>query len=202
MMNEEIILNLINEGKSVEEIGSILNISRNTLYHYLIKLKNKGYSFLSKYYINGNIDYQLIKTLNYDNEYNLITDKESNEIKLMVISDLHLGSLYEDRRLIESIYNYCINNDIHVILNIGDFVEGDVNSSNIKVLPNKQIEHALKYHPYSEEIFNFLILGNHDYSLLSKYGINILDVIKNKRWDIIPIGFGEGKINIKIRNQK
>ena len=195
-MKYDVLLKLINENKSINEITNILGISSNELYKYLLSLRKKGHRIVGNYYNNGDIYYELKKRI-ADNEFFLNTDVSEKEIDLMVISDLHLGSFYETPKLLDRIYNFCINENIHVILNIGDFVEGCVNNTNVKIPPLKQINHALRVHPFDSSIYNLLLLGNHDYSLLTNYGIDIETSIKESRYDIIPLGYGEEIINIK-----
>ncbi len=194
-MKREIILKLINENKSISEIASILGISNNELYRELLELRKKGYHVIGKYYIDGSIFYNFKNRIS-ENSFHLHT-QEIETIDLMVISDLHLGSFYETPRLLDKVYDYCINNDIHVILNIGDFVEGDVSINNMKIEPLKQLDHALRVHPSDNSIYNLLLLGNHDYSLLANYNIDLMRGIKERRYDIVPLGYGEEIINIK-----
>ena len=61
----------------------------------------------------------------------------------------------------------------------------------------RSIPHALRVYPMTSDIINFLLLGNHDYSLLTKHNIDLMNLIKERREDIVPIGYGEGKVLIK-----
>ena len=47
------LINLIRQGKTCNEITSILNISNKQLFTYLTNLRNKGIMFLRKYYADG-----------------------------------------------------------------------------------------------------------------------------------------------------
>lgn len=194
MTKEEIILSLIQKNKTLEEIISFSGLSISEIKKVLNRLSNKGHSISRKYFYDGEIQYGID---NINNDYPIITSSISNELEFMVISDLHLGSIYENQRLLNTIYDYCAKNNIHIIINCGDLVEGDVNKLNIKIPPIKQLSHALRVYPISQDIINYLLLGNHDYSLLTKYQINLMDLIKERREDFIPIGYGEGKIFIK-----
>ena len=161
MKKEEIVLNLIYNGKSTEEIKHLLNISHQELYKILINLRKKGYNFLSKCYINGERNYEIIKEMYPDLGKSIITSPDDKNINLMIISDLHFGSYYEDVKLLHSIYDYCIKRNIHVLLNVGDLIEGDIKNNsfnNTKIYGEKQINHALKVHPYSEDIYSLEVL--------------------------------------------
>lgn len=197
MKNEELVLNLIKEDKTLEEIINVSGLSIKDVYRILNNIKKMGYCLSKKYYYDGETEYKLMNNIGREEENILITSPKDNELEFMVISDLHFGSLYETPKLLNMIYDYCTKKNIHIILNCGDFIEGDINSLNIAIPPFKQINHALKIHPLSKDILNYLLLGNHDYSLLTNYGINIMETIKMRREDIIPIGFKEGIIKIK-----
>lgn len=197
MKNEDMVLNLVKANKTLEEIKDITSLSLKEIYVLLKKLRDKGYLISKKYYYDGEIAYSINNFLESLDNNILLTNKDENEFKFIIISDLHFGSLYESQKLLNLIYDYCTNKNIHIILNAGDFIDGEVNISNTKILPIKQINHALRVHPISSNIINFLTLGNHDYSMLINHGIDISKIIKDKREDIVPIGYGEGILKIK-----
>ena len=64
MMTEQTIklIELINEGKTCNEICHILNISNKQLFNNLTILQNKGFHYNRKYYSNGAIVYRPIKS--------------------------------------------------------------------------------------------------------------------------------------------
>ena len=201
MLNEvdKLVLSLIEEKMSINDISYLLQLNYQTIYDCVAKLKMHGFNILEKYYDNGNIGYYLSKSTSLSNKYKntIITRSDENEFDLMLLSDYHLGSFYETGKLIEEIYDYCAKRNIHIVLNLGDFVEGVVNLQNTKVPWDEQIYHALKNHPMCNDILTFMLFGNHDHSLLVNFGLDIRTVIKNMRGDIIPLGFGFSKVNIK-----
>ena len=195
--NLEMLLSLIKNDYSISEISNILNVPYNKIYEYLYKLKDEGYEILRKYYSNGNMRFIVSNQLYEDYTPVILTEENENKIEMLVYSDLHLGSIFEKSKYLKMVYDYSKQKNIHIHLNAGDLVEGVIVESNIKIPFNEQIKHALKVYPHSDDILVFLLLGNHDYSLLEGHGINISEIIKNKRGDVIPIGFKEGKIKIK-----
>ena len=115
----------------------------------------------------------------------------------MLTSDTHLGHSKDTLECIDSMAEYCINNDIHLVLNIGDFFEGIYKDRDCKFTnPEDQINYALKNYPYDRNILNFVLLGNHDASFWINNGIDIKYVLEERRHDIIPVGYGYGEINI------
>lgn len=196
--NVQKILELIKNNLSVSEISEALDIFPKQLFNYLTLLDNMGYNLVRKYYCDGNIRYGLNYNHNVDNEIAIITPFDLSELDLLVISDIHLSSSKERLDLIDKVYNYCIINNIHLILIVGDIIDGFVGQ-----LPRKlntayeQIEYCVKKYPFDKNILNFLVLGNHDYSALVSDGLSLGKVLHNRRHDMIVTGYGEGKINIK-----
>ena len=164
--------------------------------------RSDGFNIIEKIYPNGDIRYNIIKNAKINNNYKntIITEPEENEIDLVITSDLHFGSFQENKYLINNMFDYVIKNNLHIIINCGDFVEGIVNLSNIKIPWDEQIEHAIWEYPQVNDIITFILFGNHDYSLLSNFGQDIRTYIKNRRYDMMPLGYGRS--NIKIKNDK
>ncbi len=196
------ILELVKQNYSANEITSVVGITNKQLFYRLNQIKNKGFNIDKKFYSNGEIEYFLKKDNqdNYNYKNSIIIPKKANELKTIVISDLHLSSIYENLDVLNRIYNYCIKNDIHIIINAGDVNhcvrysnnQKKYNSSNLK-----QIEHMLKVYPYDKNILNYILFGNHDYHMLTDDGIDIGNVLENKRHDLISLGFGIGNIKVK-----
>ena len=176
------ILSLIRNEMTIYMISKLLDISYNEVYHYIQLLRLDGFNITEKVYANGDIRYLLNKTAKLNNQYKntIITEPNENEIELLVTSDIHFGSNYENRYLLNSMIDYCLKNNLHIIINCGDFIDGIVNLSNIKVPWDEQIYHAILEYPEVNDIVTFLLLGNHDYSLLSNFGQDIRTFIKNK----------------------
>lgn len=201
-MNEtnSIILQMIRENKSVNEIVEKTGLSHKRLYFRLNLLKLKGYEYKMKYYYNGDIVYKLVSDLNsYENkDTTIITSKEDTEFRAMVISDLHFGNAKQRLDLLNQVYDYCVKMGIHIILNLGDIIDG-VNLGSKKNITSfeEQIEYAIKNYPFDKNIINFLCLGNHDYDSLKSTGQNLALALSSRRHDLVTVGYGTGIINIK-----
>lgn len=61
------LLRLINEGKTLNEISEILNISHKKIFNYLTMIKNTGYDFKRNYYFYLRIHIIIV----YQKEYML-----------------------------------------------------------------------------------------------------------------------------------
>ena len=192
------ILELTSEGKTLNEIALSLNLSNKQLFNIFNTIKSKGLDFNKKYYSNGEIKYTLVKDLLNNQDKTLITSHNERNIKMLLKSDCHIGSIYERLDLINKCYDYCTKNNIHVILDCGDFIDGIV-GGNKKIHDNAmdQIDYFLKNYPFDKDIITFGILGNHDLNTLLYDGINFENVINSYRHDIVSLGYEKGSLNIK-----
>lgn len=191
------LIELIKQGTSIEEISIQMNLSYRQIYHLATMLKNKGFLINRKYYCNGDMLY----LPNYTNEkkkqvdiYSFDTDKE---FRALLISDLHLGSQYDNINYINMAFDYCKKNGINVIISGGDLIDGDFGQCK-KKHDNiyDQIEYAISTYPHDKEILTFTVLGDHD-ETISRYGLDLSEVLNNRRHDVVPIGYEAGIINIK-----
>lgn len=192
------ILELTSENKTINEIAYELNLTNKQLYNIFNTIKSKGLEFSKKYYYNGEIKYTLNKNPINSVNHTLITSPEDRQIKMLLKSDCHIGSVYERIDLIKKCYEYCTKNNIHIILDCGDFIDGIV-GGNKKIHQNAmdQIDYFLKKYPFDKDIITFGILGNHDLNTLLYDGINFEKVIESYRHDIVSLGYEKGSLNIK-----
>ena len=196
------LLELINIGATINEISEILGLTNKQIYNLITIIKNNGYDFERKYYSTGDIIY-LPKKRFYlpeetDRGVTLITTPQEKEITILIMSDPHIGSEYERLDLIEKAFTYCIDNNIHIIIIGGDFIDGMVGPYGRKHKTNEeQIKYAIKKYPFDKNIITFTVLGNHDYKSLKENGQDFSLILKSYRHDIVPLGYGVGQLNIK-----
>lgn len=198
-----LLLKLIKENKSLNEISEILGLSNKQLFMRLSMLKNSGYLFDREYFYNGDIKYSLtnpfVKLKEDEDCVNIIVPSNLDTIRVLLTSDTHLGNVNDDLKLLNAMTDYCVREGIHIVFNAGDFFEGIYEEkSSCKFLNAKdQISYGLKNYPYDKSILNFLLLGNHDASFWIENGIDISSVLYDRRHDLIPIGYGDGLVNIR-----
>ena len=200
------VVKAIDDGLTSNEICISLGISKKQLYYYLQSLKNGGIDFNRKYYSNGVIKYIPIKKsrdLESSDYVKLITPLGSNEETFLVLSDTHLGHEKERLDLLDRSYNYAVKNDIHVILFAGDLIDGTY-TKGIRERDREdlfqQIEHFIKDYPHDDRITNIMVLGDHDYSALTTYYLNLKEIINNRRHDLVVGGYNN--TNIELKNDK
>ncbi len=99
------------------------------------------------------------------NKHNFITvDSDKEKYELILMGDEHIGSKYYDSDTHQGWIDYCLENDIPIIL-MGDIIECSTKDSigagifEQDEIVQEQIEHAIRvYKPMADE---GLILGNH-----------------------------------------
>lgn len=193
------LIELIKQNKSLNEISTILGLSNKQLFIKLSMLRNSGYVIDKNYYYNGEIKYSLSNPFKIsDDTIYVTTPKDTSTIRVLLTSDTHLGNINDNIECIHNMTEYCIINNIHLVLNCGDFFDGiyPENPSNKISDSLEQIAYGLKNYPYDKNILNFVLLGNHDATFWLKDGIDIKTVLENRRHDIIPVDYGYGRVNI------
>lgn len=195
------IIDMIEKNASANEICAATGLSNRQLFYRQNMMKTKGYSFSKKFFYNGDIVYKLNKGLVTEKnpEIALFTSKKDTQFRAIFISDLHLSNKEDRVDLLNEVYNFCIKEGIHIIINGGDLIDGLLGYEDLKKFknPEDQIEYALNVYPFDKSILNFICLGNHDYNILENTGQNIENILEAKRHDIVSLGYGLGVLKVK-----
>ena len=194
------VIKLINENYSLFDIEKKLNIDNKTLSEILKNIRFNGFNLQKQYFSDGTIYPTIKKDLSIQNPSRIKLNVQDSSLRAIFISDLHLGSIYDDPKLINIVYNYAIKHNIHVIFNAGDLIDNIYPDSD-QILKNTTVESQLKkvlrIYPYDSSIINFILYGNHDYKSITDDGLNIGVFLENKRYDLISLGFGTSTIFLK-----
>lgn len=120
---------------------------------------------------------EYIKQMNYHDA--IIND--GSDIKICVISDLHLGSIYDEPKYVDKTWDFCTKLGVKHILNLGDIAENseylsdgcrrpeDFNCEITRTLES-QVKYLNKNVPFDKDIIHHLLYGNHD--LYSSDGVS------------------------------
>ena len=161
---KNLVKELYEEGYSVKEISEITKLS---FYETIYVLK---------------------KTIDDINLKEIIACEAIKEPEVLIISDTHLGSIYENIDYLQEVYRYAQKHDIHTIIHGGDLIQSTIKNVKVKYQDEKkQLLHAIKVYPYSSDIENYILLGNHDYNTLNK-GNQYMNILK-ERDDFHILGF-------------
>lgn len=110
-----------------------------------------------------------------------------NESKIIIISDTHIGSIYENLDYLNQVYDYAIKHNVKTILHGGDLLQGPYkNVSNKYRDMETQINHLLETYPNDNSITNQIIFGNHDYQII-KTNPELQDLISRQDFNILGV---------------
>lgn len=125
--------------------------------------------------------------------------------EIIVISDTHIGSVYERIDYLNLVYNYAKENNIHHIIHGGDLLQGTYKPVNKKYNNfNSQIKHFEEVYPEKKNITTHILFGNHDYHVFLKHEESFKIISKKAKFDILGFKkayFRLGKFLISINHE-
>ena len=139
-----------------------------------------------------------------------IHDWYGNHVKIGVVSDTHIGSLYERNDFLRDLYKIFHKEGIKEVYHCGDMVDGEnmYRGQEYEIYVNGadgQTNAAKDRYPNYKDITTFFITGNHDLSFWKRSGVDIGNIISEKRKDLVYLGQEEkdviigGKNKVKLR---
>lgn len=194
---------LLKQEVTLLDLASYLNVTPKQAYNRVQTLKNQGYNIYRKDFSTGDIQFSIINHLVDDYSKNILyTLPDTNVLRVIVLSDTHIGNSLQRLDVLDETYNYCIKHDIHTIFNCGDLLNGLLPSKTGSIIRKdyeKQINLFLKNYPFDPNIINFTLLGNHDKDFLNG-GLDLRQILTKKRYDIKTLNYEDSLI--KIKNDK
>ena len=194
MTRQELILKLITEGKEIEEILTSLKITREQLNKEITEIRRIGHNIKREIYYNGTQKFALQKSTPR-NITHILDVPENGVFRVLAASDYHIGSTKENIKYIKQMYTFAVQNDIHIILNAGDLIEGIMNNTKHKNY-FEHIEYLLETLPKEQNLLTLITLGNHDESLVKNTGLDLHTILNQNREDIISLGYDVNKIGV------
>ena len=192
---QEKILEFTMFGQTLEEMSNTLNIPKREIKVEINELRRIGYNIVRQFYYNGVQKYYLDKSVPEDYT-NILGIPKNDTFRALASSDYHIGSVKENLDYINILYEFAINNCIHVIFNGGDLIEGHLNRHKHQTR-EEQISYLLEKHPKDDSIINFITLGNHDADLIKHTGIDLHTILNLYRDDLVSLGYGINKIKLR-----
>ena len=172
----------------IQSIGKIDNNSIVEVCNFFEK--NYDFNILKEKYpfLDHNVLYSILySTGKYSqNIYNHLYQENIDDSKILIISDTHYGSIYENFNYTYDVFNFASANGIHIILHGGDIIEANVKQRR-ECSIIKQADYFISRYPFDNNINTYAILGNHDYLAINK-NQRIRDIL-NSRNDINMLGF-------------
>jgi len=199
---EEKMIVLLKNGVTFTKLKSKTGLCSSELAKKINRLKNKGHI------INKQFNQDVVKLM-IDND---LIDELKDNVKIdfdnrfsfLVLSDTHIGNIYENISLIKSLYKYAEKRNIKYVFHLGDLTEGTAikDSKNIRIkrfTVDDQVSFLTRNYPKHDSINTLYILGNHDERWV-KEGIDISKIIDSRRYDMHCLGYKNSKITIGNTN--
>lgn len=169
------------------EVANLLNKMKKT-----IKIDNSKFTTKPSY--------KIVKPkLNEDGQFDIEVPIGCKHYDIMLVSDFHIKEI--DSKLLKGydiLTDYCVKNNISLILNLGDFFDGlsgqQISYENAK--KNYQIiEEAINTLPGTDGVYHAILGGNHDKNI-ANYGLDPIELMADSRGDFINLGYTHSTINI------
>ena len=144
------------------------------------------------------LDYNVLYSILYStgkyskNICNSLCQVNIDDSKILIISDTHYGSRYENINYTYDLFNFAAANGIHIILHGGDIIESSVKQrKGYNII--KQVNYFINKYPFDDSINTYALLGNHDYLAINR-NERIREILCSRN-DINMLGFKKSYLN-------
>ncbi|MHA1304234.1 MAG: metallophosphoesterase family protein [Candidatus Heimdallarchaeaceae archaeon] len=116
-----------------------------------------------------------------------------NKFKFAVVSDTHLCSKYERLDALNTFYRLCKRQGITDVYHAGDLITGQKLFRGMEyeihtIGVDNQVRYCIDNYPKVKGITTYFITGNHDLSYYKDLGIDVGNLISEKRPDMVYLG--------------
>ncbi len=183
----------------LETIKKDLELEEYQIYGLVEMLKKEGYLYEI-------VDNKIVKVKPIKENDIYKIPNNLDHIKLLLISDTHLGSKYDRLDILRYLYDKANDKGVNYILHSGDLSEG-VSNRPEQVYDLKEVSYTGQrdyiIEKYPKGVPTYLIAGNHDYWWIKRCGADICKDISNHREDIHYLGsdcadLHIGKLKIRL----
>lgn len=205
--NKDELLEYIKKERSIDEISSHFNTSKNEIMGLVKSLIDDGYMISTVIKDNG------IRVMNKgttdftaDNDYTIEINNSSE--KILVISDLNLGSKYQQLSFINETVKKAYAEGVRKIIICGDLSAGLIPPKNIyynslfKYDTKSQAEYIIDNFPKLEGMTTYFITGEKDHTHDNKNSESIGKIIATDRPDMIYLGPNHCTINLVHKDKE
>ena len=197
----EDLLEYIKKERSLEETSKHFDISANELMGIVKQLSDEGF-MISTVIKNNEVQIMNKGTTDFtaDNDYDIYID--SKGFKTLVISDLSLGSKYQQLSFINEVYKKAYDEGVRNVIVCGDISAGLISPKNIyynslfKYDTHGQAEYIIENFPKLEGMTTYFITGDKDHTHDIKNSESIGKIISDRRKDMIYLGPNHCTINL------
>lgn len=156
----------------------------------MINIESNSFSLTPSYKI-------LSPRISEDGEFKIDVPAGCKHYDIMLVGDFHIKDI--DHKILNGfdlLNNYCANNGINLILNIGDFFNatpGHTFEYADAVSNYHVVEKSISMIPRAEGIYHAVLGGNHDRNVV-KYGFDPIAMLCDAREDFIDLGYTHSTI--------
>jgi UDP-2,3-diacylglucosamine pyrophosphatase LpxH len=196
---------LIRELKGKRELSflaKLLSYSENDILAEATRLRLNGYPGVSVWNEDGKTFLQNItKQQGKGSRFSL--DLPTQEVKVAIVSDTHLGSNAEALVELTNFYKHAHEQGVTVFLHVGDISDGYYTNRPTSIFEQhavgfqNQLDYITTVYPTLPGVTTYFITGNHDWTHTRNGAANIGEVLSNYRDDLHYLGhnFGQFEIN-------
>ena len=175
--------------RAVDEAG--IKTSSEEVSRLLKQMKSKIHIDSSRFSTSPR--YKIVKPkVMQDGTFTVDVPYGCKHMDIMLVSDFHIKDM-DSKTLTgyEVLLDYCTNNNINLILNLGDFYHGfsavplDYNNA---ISNYKLTEEAIEKLPKADGIYQAVLGGNHDRNI-ANYGFDPIKMMADEREDFIDLGY-------------
>lgn len=117
---------------------------------------------------------------------------------ILLVADYHVRDIEDCLEELDKVNNYCVNNNISLVINLGDFYNGFGEPEaryDSAVSSYRCVEKAISLIPKANGVYHAVLGGNHDKRLL-KYGFDPIEMMALEREDFINLGYSHSTITL------
>lgn len=207
LKNEEmidLIISKLSEGScSTDDLLTYLfnngySISKNELYNLLVQIRERTNLVNGDFSFN-NPSYKIVSPVVKGGYLNINVPEGCKCYDILLVSDLHIATIGNDTYSgLQAINDYCINNNINLILDSGDFFHFRRSSTSEAIKQftgcEKVVNRAISRYPKQDGVYHAVLGGNHDKDAL-KYGVDPIKKLTDAREDFIYLGYDRARIS-------
>ena len=202
---DERIIHQIKKRKELHYLADLFGYTDEELLLVIQKLKLAGYGNIQVWDEDGKI---FVHNPNYkfatSREYEI---KPSDEIKIAVVTDTHLGSTFAAEHELHQFYEYINSLGITKVLHLGDLTDGWYQKRPTSIFEQtavgfqNQLNYFVNHYPRVKGIKTYAITGNHDQTHMFNGGANMGELVARLRDDFVYLGHNHAffKISDKVK---